>query len=57
MLMVLTRKSDLSLLLRLVKSIDPNAFLSVSSVTGVYGKGFEEIKEKIKVKKDLPKES
>ena len=56
-LMVLTRKSDLSLLLRLVKSIDPNAFLSVSSVTGVYGKGFEEIKEKIKVKKDLPKES
>ena len=56
-LMVLTRKSDLSLLLRLVKSIDPNAFLSVSSVTGVYGKGFEQIKEKIKVKKDLPKES
>ena len=56
-LMVLTRKSDLSLLLRLVKSIDSNAFLSVSSVTGVYGKGFEEIKEKIKVKKELPKES
>ena len=55
--MVLTRKSDLSILLRLVKSIDPNAFLSVSSVTGVYGKGFEQIKEKIKVKKDLPKES
>ena len=45
-LMVLTRKSDLNVLLRYVKSIDPNAFLSVSSVTGVYGKGFESIKGK-----------
>ena len=56
-LMVLTRKSDLSILLRTVKTIDPDAFLSVSSVTGVYGKGFDQIKEKVKVKKDLPKES
>jgi len=51
-IMVITRKSDLSLLLRLVKSVDPNAFLSVSSVTGVYGKGFDRIKEKIKGAKD-----
>jgi uncharacterized membrane-anchored protein YitT (DUF2179 family) len=29
-----------------VKGIDPNAFLSVTSVTGVYGKGFESIKAK-----------
>ena len=43
-IMVLTRKYDLNLLLRYVKSIDPDAFLSVSSVTGVYGKGFESIK-------------
>ena len=56
-LMVLTRKSDLSILLKLVKSIDSNAFLSVSSVTGVYGKGFDQIKEKVKLKKDLSKES
>lgn len=56
-LMVLTRKSDLSLLLRTIKSIDSNAFLSVSSVTGVYGKGFDQIKEKVKVKKEVPKES
>lgn len=47
-LMVITRKSDLSFLLKMVKSVDPDAFLSVSSVTGVYGKGFEQIKEKIK---------
>lgn len=43
-LMVLTRKVDLNLLLKYVKMIDPNAFLSVASVTGVYGKGFETIK-------------
>lgn len=43
-LMVLTRKTDLHILLKTVKAIDPDAFLSVSSVTGVYGKGFETIK-------------
>lgn len=42
-LMVLTRKTDLNILLRYVKSIDPDAFLSVSSVSGVYGSGFESI--------------
>lgn len=52
-LMVLTRKSDLSLLLRMVKTVDPNAFLSVSSVTGVYGKGFDQIKEKVKVTNEI----
>ena len=44
-LMVLTRKTDLNLLLRYIKQIDPAAFLSVSSVTGVYGKGFDTIKK------------
>ena len=43
-LMVLTRKTDLNLLLRYIKAIDPEAFLSVSSVSGVYGKGFNTIK-------------
>ena len=43
-LMVLTRKTDLNILLRYIKSIDPDAFLSVSTVTGVYGKGFETIR-------------
>ena len=45
-LMVVTRKTDLNLLLRYVKSIDPDAFLSVSSVMGVYGQGFDTIKVK-----------
>ena len=43
-LMVLTRKTDLNLLLRYIKAIDSHAFLSVSSVSGVYGKGFDTIK-------------
>ena len=47
-LMVVTRKTDLNLLLRYVKSIDPDAFLSVSSVMGVYGQGFDTIKVKTK---------
>ena len=42
-LMVLTRKVDLNPLLRSIKAIDPGAFVSVSSVTGVYGKGFDAI--------------
>jgi uncharacterized membrane-anchored protein YitT (DUF2179 family) len=47
-IMVVTRKSDLNLLLRYVKSIDPEAFLSVSTVMGVYGQGFDTIKVKAK---------
>ena len=56
-LMVLTRKTDLSILLRTIKSIDPDACLSVASVTGVYGKGFDSIKGKVKGKNSLSKES
>ncbi len=47
-LMVVTRKTDLNLLLRYVKNIDPDAFLSVSTVMGVYGQGFDTIKVKVK---------
>lgn len=47
-LMVVTRKTDLNLLLRYVKTIDPDAFLSVSTVMGVYGQGFDTIKVKTK---------
>lgn len=47
-LMVVTRKTDLNLLLRYVKSIDQDAFLSISSVMGVYGQGFDAIKVKTK---------
>ena len=43
-LMVLTRKADLNILLRYIRAIDPDVFMSVSSVTGVYGKGFDALK-------------
>lgn len=43
-LMVVARKTDLNFLLRYIKTIDNDAFLSVSSVTGVYGNGFDAIK-------------
>ena len=43
-LMVIARKTDLNFLLKYVKTIDNDAFLSVSSVTGVYGNGFDAIK-------------
>ena len=46
-IMVISRKHDLNIMLRCIKMIDPQAFLSVSSATGVYGKGFETIKEKV----------
>lgn len=53
--LVVTRKQDLNLLLRFVKQIDSEAFLSVSSVMGVYGKGFDTIKvSKMKKRGEIP---
>lgn len=44
-LMVMIRKHDISLLYRIIKSVDKNAFISVSSVSGVYGNGFDAMKK------------
>lgn len=49
-IMVITRKADLNILLRCIKTIDPDAFLSINSVTGVYGKGFDQFKGSAKLK-------
>jgi uncharacterized membrane-anchored protein YitT (DUF2179 family) len=43
-IMVVTRKHEMPQVLRVVKSIDPDAFVSVASVMGTYGKGFENIR-------------
>jgi uncharacterized membrane-anchored protein YitT (DUF2179 family) len=43
-LMILLRKNESSLLLRIVKQEDPNAFISMGSVMGVYGRGFDKLK-------------
>ena len=47
-LCILARKRESVMMFRLIKSIDPNAFVSQSSVIGVYGEGFDEMKVKIK---------
>jgi uncharacterized membrane-anchored protein YitT (DUF2179 family) len=44
-LMVVARKPELKLLLNLIKEEDPQAFISVGSVSGVYGSGFDVIKK------------
>lgn len=38
---IVCRKRETSKMLKLVRNIDPDAFISVGSVMGVYGKGFE----------------
>ena len=45
---VIVRKTELGQVLRIVKEIDKKAFLSVGSVMGVYGEGFEQIKSGLK---------
>ena len=44
-LMVVARKPELKLLLSVIKEEDPQAFISVGSVSGVYGYGFDAIKK------------
>ena len=45
-LVVLAKKRQSLDIFRLVKRIDPNAFISQSSVIGVYGEGFDKLKVK-----------
>lgn len=47
-LCILTRKRESVAIFRIIKTIDPEAFVSQSSVIGVYGKGFDAIKVKAK---------
>lgn len=46
MLFVLAKKSESPIIFRLIKDIDPKAFVSQSAVIGVYGEGFDKIKVK-----------
>ena len=43
-LMIVLRKSETADLMRIIKQEDPSAFISMGSVMGVYGQGFERIK-------------
>ena len=52
-LCILARKNESVNIFRLIKMIDPNAFVSQSAVIGVYGEGFDEMRVKVKkVKSD-----
>ncbi len=43
--MVVCRKRESGQILAVVRSVDPNAFITVGSVMGVYGQGFEELRK------------
>ena len=47
-LCILAKKNESVNMFRLIKMIDPQAFVSQSSVIGVYGEGFDEMNVKIK---------
>lgn len=47
-LLVMCRKIESVTIFRLVKSIDHNALVTQTNVNGVYGKGFDEMKVKLK---------
>lgn len=43
--MIVVRKTESQRVIRIVKQLDPAAFVSVNTVMGVYGKGFEMMKK------------
>ena len=47
-LCILAKKRESTIIFRLIKMIDPQAFVSQSSVIGVFGEGFDQIKVKVK---------
>ena len=49
-LLILINQRQLSELTRVIKEIDPRAFMSISPTSNVYGEGFEEIKTGVKLK-------
>ena len=51
MLIVVCRKFETDIILKMVREEDPNAFLSVGTVMGVYGEGFEALPEASNKKK------
>ena len=51
-LCILAKKNESQYIFRLIKMIDPQAFVSQSAVIGVYGEGFDPIKVSVPKKKD-----
>ena len=46
-IVLLAKKSESVMIFRIIKMIDPKAFVSQSAVIGVYGEGFDKIKIKV----------
>lgn len=46
LLLVVSRKTESVTIFRIVKDVDPNAFITQANVNGVYGQGFDPIKLK-----------
>jgi len=56
-LCILAKKNESLLIFRLIKMIDPKAFVSQSAVIGVFGEGFDQIKVKTPTKPTPPANS
>ena len=54
-LMVMARKIESFVIFRIIKSIDPDAFITQANVNGVYGKGFDQMKVRMKVENTTSK--
>lgn len=50
-LLILINQKQLPSLTRVIKEVDPRAFMSISPTNNVYGEGFEEIKTGVSLKK------
>ena len=50
-LLIVSRKMQMNEIVREIKSIDPKAFISVSTAMSVFGEGFEEVKTGMNLKK------
>ncbi len=48
-LLVMARKIESVHIFRIIKSIDPEAFITQANVNGVYGKGFDQMKVRMKI--------
>jgi len=45
LVVVIVKRTETSKILKLIKDVDPDAFVSIGNVTEVYGKGFEPMKK------------
>lgn len=50
-LLILINQKEFPSLSKVIKDVDPRAFMSVSKTNSVYGEGFDEIKAGVKIKK------